>query len=277
MISIAHIINPVVVKPQSDLYVAQPITFESMRKAAKLVDATIPVSLWACAYPEDIEGVPLDFNRTRDLDQSVLDLGNFKVKKKLPLIADIIHRLSNHSDADYFIYTNVDIGVQENFYKEIHQIISNGYDSFIINRRTIINSFDSPEQIGAIYKERGKKHPGFDCFVFPRDHVSAYRLGNVVIGANKVGRTLALNLALNAKNFKIFRKKYLTFHIGEDRVWQSEHLNEFEKHNSDALQSVMIRLEQDHGHTKVKLTKIRYFDNIFAKPFRPSFLKRISS
>jgi len=33
MIKIAHMVNPVLVKASSDLHIAQPITFESMRIA----------------------------------------------------------------------------------------------------------------------------------------------------------------------------------------------------------------------------------------------------
>ena len=43
MNSIAHIIHPVMVKPPSDLIIAQPVTFETMRIAREFAEG-VPLS-----------------------------------------------------------------------------------------------------------------------------------------------------------------------------------------------------------------------------------------
>jgi hypothetical protein len=40
MIRMAHMVNPVLVNPSSDLHVAQPVTFESMRRVRTWVTPT---------------------------------------------------------------------------------------------------------------------------------------------------------------------------------------------------------------------------------------------
>jgi len=44
-------------------------------------------------------------------------------KKKLPYIKEIITKLYFESKADYFIYTNADIGLSKNFYEEVYKLI----------------------------------------------------------------------------------------------------------------------------------------------------------
>ena len=52
-----HIVNPVKIGPQSDLFKAQPITFESMRRAAEY-NKEVQVELLSTQYPEDEEIIP---------------------------------------------------------------------------------------------------------------------------------------------------------------------------------------------------------------------------
>ena len=58
---IAHIINPVSLAASSDLALAQPITFESMRIAQRQAIGRIPVDLLAVGYPEDQPMMPEGF------------------------------------------------------------------------------------------------------------------------------------------------------------------------------------------------------------------------
>src|SRR4051794_565630 len=64
----AHVVNPVRVDPSSDLFVAQPITFESMRIARENAGPALDVELFAAFYPEDADHVPVGFRRLRTLD-----------------------------------------------------------------------------------------------------------------------------------------------------------------------------------------------------------------
>ena len=45
----------------------------------------------------------------------MLDVVNFSIPRKLPLIKDIVDRATAATNADYVIYSNVDIGVVPHF------------------------------------------------------------------------------------------------------------------------------------------------------------------
>ena len=222
MLSIAHIINPVVVPKISDLFVAQPITFETMRIARDFAAPSVKVSLFSAQYPEDRPLVPNYLTMTQDLDRSILDVAKKAGRRKLPLIKDILDRLYEASNADYFVYTNVDIGLKQEFYLAIADCIEEGYDAFSITRRTISDRFQTIEEIPLMYLEIGEPHAGFDCFVFRRSLYPHFDLGNVCLGVPPLGRILICNCIRYANQFKIFRDKHLTFHLGNDGVWKGK-------------------------------------------------------
>src|SRR4030065_1772620 len=120
MRKIAHVINPVVVNELSDLYVAQPITFATMKTARDIASGTLEVILVSAQYPEDIPLVAKEFLLTPNLDRSVLDISTFSKKRKLPLIRDIMNRVYETSDAEYLIYSNVDIALMPHFYLAVN-------------------------------------------------------------------------------------------------------------------------------------------------------------
>jgi hypothetical protein len=220
MRKIAHIIHPGVVDKSSDLVVAQPITFETMRIACEFARSHVDVQLFAIQY-QDEERLPLPgcFTRLPDITRSSRDLEAFKSDRKLALIKDILNPLYNATDADYLIYTNLDIAVLPHFYLSVDKIVAQGFDGFIINRRTIRKRYSQIEEIPLLFAEAGEIHPGSDCFVFSRENYEKFLLGNVVIGCEFIGLTLRTNLAVFSKKFEHFRDLHLTFHIGDDRVW----------------------------------------------------------
>ena len=176
---IAHIINPVVVDKSSDLFKAQPITFESMRIARNYAQQVgIDVDIIASFFPKDEKIVPDYFIKAKPLELSILDIDGVNEEKKLPFIADILERMYRSSNADYLIYTNVDIALMPSFYQSVANIIEQKYESFIINRRTIQNRFNV-NQIGLMYSEIGQEHPGSDCFVFTRKMYEKFKLGKI--------------------------------------------------------------------------------------------------
>jgi hypothetical protein len=175
--------------------------------------------------------VPDYFVKTNDLNRSVLDLGDFAIKRKLPLISDILDRLHDSSDADYFVYTNVDIALMPHFYVTVAHFIDSGYDAFVINRRTISSEFQGEQDIPLMYGRLGTAHPGYDCFVFKRAVYPQYKLGLTCIGMVHVGRVLIYNLAAFATQFKIFENEHLTFHLGNDGVWKASQYLDYELHN----------------------------------------------
>lgn len=211
---IAHIINPFHAPRSSDLFTAQPITFASMQEARLNCSYDVEIEFLSAQFPEDRGIAPKIFRPCKDLDRSVLDLGNFKKKMKLPFIHDILKCMYEESDADFLIYTNVDIGLYPNFYNRVIELIKAGHDAFMINRRRIPADYDSVKQLQEIYKLKGKSHPGFDCFVFHRSIFPKIKLNNICIGVPFIEITLSQNLFAFSKSFKLIEKEILTFHIG---------------------------------------------------------------
>jgi hypothetical protein len=185
-----------------------------MRTAKEYASKTVDVELLSAQYPEDRTIVPVDFKATKDLTRSVQDLGSFSKKIKLPILADILQRLYDESDAEYLIYTNVDIGLYPDFYLRVNEFIDEGLDAFIINRRRLKADYRSLEDIPKLILDKGKKHPGFDCFVFHRDLFPHFELKEVCIGVPFIGITFAQNLFALSTNFKLYEREILTFHIG---------------------------------------------------------------
>ncbi|MBN1464393.1 hypothetical protein JXA02_01435 [candidate division KSB1 bacterium] len=247
MRKIGHIINPVIVPPSSDLYIAQPITFASMKVAKEKAAGQLDIQLFSAQFKEDIPLIPPYFTRTPDLERSILDFGRFSKNKKLPLIQDILDRLYQNSDAEFFIYTNVDIALQPHFYLEVNHLLDRGYDAFVINRRTISSAYKSVTELPMMYKDPGKMHPGYDCFIFKRELYPKFKLGRVVIGTNRIGLTLITNLISYSQKMKIFRDLHLTFHIGEERSWRDSIFDDYIQFNLAEYLAISKMIRADIG------------------------------
>ena len=216
-----------------------------MRRAKDFVAHKVDVTLYSAHYPEDINIVPDDFVSVKPLTRSVMDVGQFEKQRKLPLIADIFDRLYESSDAEYLIYTNSDIALKPNFYAAVDDIIQQGYDAFIINRRTIPNKYRKVDEIPLMYEEFGEPHPGYDCFVFKRNDYAKFRLRNICIGINYVGLALLKNLECHANKFRVFDDLHLTFHIGNDKPWKKDEYKDYRKHNEYEYNKVLEDLNKE--------------------------------
>lgn len=214
MIKLAHIINPISAPPGAELHRVQPVTWESIRQARAFTDGGIEVELFAVAYEEDHTAIPDFFERLPDLDRSVLDFGTFAKTKKLPLISDILHRLHEHTDAEWLIYTNADICLMPQFYSAVAAMIAGGHDAVLITRRRISAHYTAVSQLPMMYSEIGGPHPGYDCFVFHRSLLSQFILDKICIGVPFIEVAMLHNLIAFAKNLKHADGLHLTFHIG---------------------------------------------------------------
>lgn len=248
MTSIAHIIHPGIVPETSDLTIAQPITFETMRVAAEFSRGSAEVSLFAVQHHDEARvPLPACFKRTVDLHRDVTDLRPFKERRPLALMRDILDILYESSRAEYFIYTNVDIGLQPYFYSSVREIVERGYDAFVINRRTIPAAYTSVEEIPLMYAEVGEFHKGYDCFVFKREIYPKFILGDICIGAPWVGRALLANMVYFSTRFREFRDHHFTFHIGDSLGWRRERYSDYFQHNKKQYDSIFNRLETQLG------------------------------
>lgn len=247
MPSITHIVNPVTPREGSDLLVAQPVTFETMRAARRFAAAKTDVTLLAAQYPEDRAAVPDDFVATDDLERSALDGGGFRVPRKLPYVKDILDRLYEASTADLLIYSNVDIGLQPSFYVAVAALAAEGYDAFAVNRRTIPEHWHRLEDIPLMCAEPGEDHAGWDCFVFRRDLYPAFDVGEGLVGSGWIGRIILTAMAAAAQKFHVFTDLHLTFHIGNRKSWKTEAQQDYIVHNREVCARILEGLEGSSG------------------------------
>ena len=255
----AHIINPVVVSESSDLYRAQPITFETMKTAQEFAQLKgIPVEQYTACYIEDQMLTPEHMKQTQLLDRSILDYGTFSKQKKLPMLQDILMRVYEESDAKYIIYTNVDIALMPHFYLTAEKIMQEGYDVVNIFRRTLDNHYQGIDEIPEMYADLGSDHPGTDCFIIKRELIPKLDLQNVVIGAQFVAFSLRVNLHVFAEKIKEFNRLHMTFHIGDDRVWEG--LDDFSAFNANEADKMFEALKQRDDITHPTELQ-RFYDN----------------
>jgi len=247
LIKIAHLVNPVLVKSSSDLFIAQPITFESMRIAQQQAVEEVAVELLSIGYEEDKQAMPTGFRALPALTRSVLDVADFQEQRKLPLLKDILDCLYSCSDAEFLIYTNVDIGLQPDFYLAVQRLINQGFDAFVINRRTISGHYMYLDQMPQMIAERGSPHRGWDCFVFQRSLLPRFKLLDICVGATRVGLALLANLEAYGSSFKEFRQEYLTFHIGDERNWLNLAYSDYDAHNTQQLMDILEAIEAEIG------------------------------
>lgn len=245
-IRIAHLVNPVNAQPPSDLVVAQPICFESMRKAKIPIFNIHDVEdQYAVFYPEDECMVPEWFNKLRPLGRSIQDIKKFQVPRKLPLFNDMLNRLMDETDADYIVQTNCDICLMPHFYQFVRQMIKKGYRSFIINKRIIPGFYKSPDDLPEMYSELGSPHNGYDCFVFPREDFKKYDLGDVCMGTPWSEGTMAASM-VSAGDCTVFKNAHVTFHIGDSRTWLDPKLADYRIHNTNETARVMVKFAKDN-------------------------------
>ena len=244
MLQLAHIVNPFRAPEGSEFRWAQPITWHTMRTARDFAAREVDVALFTAQYAEDRSMVPDGFTATPDLTRSVLDVGQFKGRRRLPLLVDILDRLYDATEAPWLIFTNIDIAVMPHYYLTVSRLIQSGQDAFVINRRTVSDEYQAVEQIPLMYALIGVPHEGHDCFVFGRDVYRQFRLGLVSVGAPWVGRVLLWNLLRYSQRFEEFKAHHLTFHLGVTD-WASAVHSEYAAHNQRELQKVFARLREE--------------------------------
>lgn len=236
-IKVSHIINPINDTENPELQYIQAVTFESLRNALKFNTPSTPqVSFNICStqYPEDHVSIPTFIQKLSDLDQSVLDINQKLNGKKLPLIKDILNIGVQETEADYLIYTNIDIALQPHFYDFVAHKIINGHDAIVINRRRIPFKAKPAEEASQhlinYYGTIGRSHPGFDCFIIKKSVLEQFILNNICIGISFLETTLIHNIAAFSKNPLYVLDQHLTFHLGTE-VLVPRKRNPFYWHN----------------------------------------------
>jgi hypothetical protein len=233
MRTIAHIINVTEIneaKRASYLHVAQAVTIKSMIMARQRAERSVRIDLFAVKHKDETVNIPDEFAWASDIStyawEHIDSLKPVLPHRPLPRLVDIIASLYAASRAEYFIYTNLDIGLYPHFYVYVEELIQKGFDAFCINRRTLPKEHNGAlldeNQLDVIVGLEGHEHPGIDCFVFKREIVPALNLGNVYIGYPPIGQVLKTQIELNCRKFTWIRDGQLTFHLGDDLAWRGE-------------------------------------------------------
>lgn len=214
-VRLAHVVNPVRMPKGSDLYIAQPIAFRSMRRAQAATTAA-RVELIARRFPEDQGYLSDCFDQELPLIRSAQDFPALAPARKLPLLADIYSLDGLPDHVTHVVYTNSDIGLQPQFYDYVASCIAQGIDALVINRRTMPKSYTRPDELARLQGELGEPHPGYDCFVVSRELLERCNFADTLIGVHLIGRVVFWNILAHARQIRYDEAAHLTFHIGDD-------------------------------------------------------------
>lgn len=187
------------------------------------------ITLCTTQYEEDVEIIPDYFRKLSHLDRSVIDCNSQLSGKKLPLIKDILDKIQEVPNADYCLYTNVDIALMPHFYDTVFHYINQGHDAIVINRRRLSAAYKRPEELPLMYSDLGKSHPGFDCFVFKKELIASFVLNEICVGISFLEAAMVHNIFSFAKNPLFIPDAHLTFHLGMEVL--VERNNAYYKHN----------------------------------------------
>jgi hypothetical protein len=163
----------------------------------------------------------------------------------LPCLFDILAAIQkSSSNASHIIFTNSDIFLQPWFYATVLTYLQSGYDSLIINRRTVQDSKTSFKHSVDWLKfaEIGTRHGGMDCFIFPKIWLEKFNPTKAIVGRGAVMRSLLFNMVALAQNMLVLSHANLTYHHGDDRPWMSPTSEPARQLNKEQAAQLWLRL-----------------------------------
>ena len=233
-IRLVHVVNPYPSDANTVSGRHQQLTYESMHYAREFDQGNI--SLVSIQHKDHPDLTPKEFERGRFLERAVTDIAEFVKPHPLPLLFDILERGAELADNDdYIIYTNSDIILMPHFYSAVKEFIGYGFDAISICRRTIGEHAVYLDHTNLARTEVGGSHPGSDCFVFSKKAYNQFIRNNACIGRKVVARSLLYNMAATANRFLILKNVNLTYHIGDDRVWNYPDMDDYTTFNRNEL------------------------------------------
>ena len=84
-------------------------------------------------------------------------------------------------------------------------------------------------------------------FCFRPQAISRFEFGTACIGAGWIGRVMITNMACLARRFTIFTDLHLTFHIGNDKIWQQAEFSGYTRHNQVECKKILALFEARNG------------------------------
>ncbi len=221
-VRIAHVVNIFNCPEDSEAQRIQAITLESMKRAKHEAGPGVEVEFLSAQFPTDRDAVPDFFRCTPDLERSVQDDVECSDKRKLPYIHDILSRAFDTSDADFLLYTNMDIALYPGFYRFIANKIRRGIDALAINRAQIPRVYKGRDLLTdatldeILLVKNLQPHQGIDCVMFPRERFPQWPRTRICIGYPPVGQYLLENAEVWSNRFVWYRDVVQTCHVGID-------------------------------------------------------------
>ena len=232
--SFLHVLNLFDSNNKKELGQVQGTTLDSMNAARAFAGITNPkttIDFISVNTPQDACLVPGFFMESIELDRDVTSIGDFSADFRLPLVFDILKLAdSSSSTANFIVFTNSDICLMPSFYSVVGNLLESGFDSLIINRRTVHDNNSGSYGAMAV-ADYGESHPGLDCFVFPRSWVSDFVGNTACVGIGQVMRGLLMNLVARATSLLVLTEAHLTYHFGDDRPWLADDRETLHLHN----------------------------------------------
>jgi hypothetical protein len=251
---ILHVISTVGDSAPQELKIAQQLTLASMRRA--VTDTRhLDVQIVATRFPD--ESLPEQWLIDAPvLTTSACEVWGLTQGPRLPLLAQVLQPTLTEFDYDVAVYTNIDIGLQPDFYQRVETWTRAGLDAVNVTRRNIDQS-TSEMTLDEVQAQNGRSHPGADCFVFSPRVARCIDAGNVSLGLPPVGRTMAINLYLHANEYRKFGALHATFHLGRDADWRTNPVKrELSQLNVREHREVINRLADQFGQERVEVAKI---------------------
>lgn len=219
----------------------QKVTYAAMRRASQVAKASgIDVVFLGAVFPADELYAAQYFDRTFHLKRASRDLKSFGTERSLPLLFDILTSAAN-CDADYVIFTNVDICPVPHFYCTVDELLARGCDALVINRRTLEGWPADPDLVDLMAADPGSPHRGYDCFVFRRAALTRFVANDAIVGAGGVMQSLIYNLVATSQRLLFLGDVHLTYHLGDNKIWTAPHLRDYIKHNwTEAISTLRL-------------------------------------
>ncbi|MEP1869073.1 MAG: hypothetical protein ABJJ44_06065 [Paraglaciecola sp.] len=237
---IYHVINPYIVEEGTDDFTVHEKTIQSLLLAREYAENHVDVTFILKVDVEELEyfqkKYTSDFVVVHSFDETSASLDvNFNVPRNLPLLSEIIKLpVGNIERNSHTIFTNMDICLQPFFYCEVVRIIKNGFDCFVINRRTVSKTL-LYKPLEEAFIADGDKHIGHDCFVLPSKFIDVFNIKQHILGIGFVFRPFLLNCILHSQSFHEFDDVYMTFHYGDDMEWKSDKYADYLEHNKNLM------------------------------------------
>ena len=251
-----HVVNPVGEKlPQAVLVAAQRLSFQSQYIASEASFKGLQLEWMAVLDKRDANCVlPPFYTHRHFLRRYVGDMTEAILPRRLPLIGDIM-QAALEVEADFYLYTNIDICLQPHFYAFLLPYLQRGYQGLIINRRRIPKYFDWPYEALSAYSSRyGRSHPGYDCFVCSRLVAERLFFSTICVGIPFIGVSFAHNLFAHARPWRLFENEDLTFHLGMEvynalaYAYYKHNRNAFFKEVLPRLRPLLASRNLPYGH-----------------------------